>query len=199
MRSSPCATRAARCHTAHGLELATRGGPELPAAARGLFRPISPSRWRGRHAGATCSSTLARTAESSSALKSPSASSMLKRRGDLRAGEGGSAGALARADLRYAPPRQHQDGARPGAVSPTARRGGRRLVQTAAAELARRRRQPQLGRRMARGRPERGLDGTGGPRPLSEPETRVLANLAREWKPDLFVDVRSGDRYMAMP
>ena len=38
-----------------------------------------------------------------------------------------------------------------------------------------------------------------GPRPLSEPETRVLANLAREWKPDLFVDVRSGDRYMAMP
>ena len=38
-----------------------------------------------------------------------------------------------------------------------------------------------------------------GPRPLSEPETRSLANLARDWKPDLFVDVRSGDRYMAMP
>lgn len=38
-----------------------------------------------------------------------------------------------------------------------------------------------------------------GPRPFSEPETRVLARLAGEWRPDLFVDVRSGDRYIAMP
>ena len=38
-----------------------------------------------------------------------------------------------------------------------------------------------------------------GPRPFSEPETRALARLADEWHPDLFVDVRSGDRYIAMP
>jgi hypothetical protein len=38
-----------------------------------------------------------------------------------------------------------------------------------------------------------------GPRPFSEPETRALARLAQDWRPDLFVDVRSGDRYMAMP
>ncbi len=38
-----------------------------------------------------------------------------------------------------------------------------------------------------------------GPRPLSEPETRSLARLASDWAPDVFADVRSGDRYMAMP
>jgi len=38
-----------------------------------------------------------------------------------------------------------------------------------------------------------------GPRPFSEPETRALARYAEEWRPDVFVDVRSGDRYMAMP
>jgi hypothetical protein len=38
-----------------------------------------------------------------------------------------------------------------------------------------------------------------GPRPLSEPETRSLAAFAGEWRPNVFVDVRSGDRYMAMP
>ena len=38
-----------------------------------------------------------------------------------------------------------------------------------------------------------------GPRPFSEPETRALARLAEDWRPDLFVDVRSGDRYIAMP
>ena len=38
-----------------------------------------------------------------------------------------------------------------------------------------------------------------GPRPFSEPETRALAEFASEWRPDVFVDVRSGDRYMAMP
>ena len=38
-----------------------------------------------------------------------------------------------------------------------------------------------------------------GPSGFSEPETRVLARLAAEWRPDVFVDVRSGDRYMAMP
>jgi hypothetical protein len=38
-----------------------------------------------------------------------------------------------------------------------------------------------------------------GPRPFSEPETRSLARLAADWRPDVFVDVRSGDRYMAMP
>ena len=38
-----------------------------------------------------------------------------------------------------------------------------------------------------------------GPRPFSEPETRVLGRLAADWRPDVFVDVRSGDRYMAIP
>ena len=38
-----------------------------------------------------------------------------------------------------------------------------------------------------------------GPRPFSEPETRALARFAEEWRPDVFVDVRSGDRYLAMP
>jgi hypothetical protein len=38
-----------------------------------------------------------------------------------------------------------------------------------------------------------------GPRAFSEPETRALARFAGEWRPDAFVDVRSGDRYMAMP
>ena len=38
-----------------------------------------------------------------------------------------------------------------------------------------------------------------GPRPFSEPETRALARLANDWHPDVFADVRSGDRYMAMP
>jgi len=38
-----------------------------------------------------------------------------------------------------------------------------------------------------------------GQRPFSEPETRSLARFAEEWKPDVFVEVRSGDRYMAMP
>ena len=33
-----------------------------------------------------------------------------------------------------------------------------------------------------------------GPRPFSEPETRSLANFAQSWRPDVFVDVRSGDR-----
>lgn len=33
-----------------------------------------------------------------------------------------------------------------------------------------------------------------GPRPFSEPETRALARYAEEWRPDVFVDVRSGDR-----
>ena len=35
-----------------------------------------------------------------------------------------------------------------------------------------------------------------GPRPFSEPETRALARFAEEWRPDVFVDVRSGDRYL---
>ena len=38
-----------------------------------------------------------------------------------------------------------------------------------------------------------------GPRAFSEPETRALARFAGDWRPDVFVDVRSGDRYMAMP
>lgn len=38
-----------------------------------------------------------------------------------------------------------------------------------------------------------------GPRAFSEPETRALARLATDWRPDVFADVRSGDRYMAMP
>ena len=38
-----------------------------------------------------------------------------------------------------------------------------------------------------------------GPRPFSEPETRALARLATDWRPDVFVDVRSGDRFLAMP
>lgn len=38
-----------------------------------------------------------------------------------------------------------------------------------------------------------------GPRPFSEPETRVLAELGRSWRPDAFFDVHSGDRFLAMP
>ena len=38
-----------------------------------------------------------------------------------------------------------------------------------------------------------------GPQPFSEPETRSLANLAAAWRPDIYVDVHSGETYLATP
>ena len=100
--------------------------------------------------------------------------------------------------LRPATPRQYQDGSRPFAVA-------RRLAEVGgtACKQRRQRRGVDVNRNWDvawhEGDRSEGSSQYRGPRPLSEPETRVLANLAREWKPDLFVDVRSGDRYMAMP
>ena len=34
---------------------------------------------------------------------------------------------------------------------------------------------------------------------FSEPETRSLANLAAAWRPDIYVDVHSGETYLATP
>ena len=50
-----------------------------------------------------------------------------------------------------------------------------------------------------RGNSDSGSNEYRGPRPFSEPETRTLAALAQRWRPDLFGDVHSGDRYLAMP
>ena len=38
-----------------------------------------------------------------------------------------------------------------------------------------------------------------GPQPFSEPETRSLASLAAAWRPDIYVDVHSGETYLATP
>mgnify|MGYP002631992017 CR=1 FL=1 len=38
-----------------------------------------------------------------------------------------------------------------------------------------------------------------GARAFSEPESRALADLALRWRPDMFVDVHSGDQYLATP
>ena len=37
------------------------------------------------------------------------------------------------------------------------------------------------------------------PAAAAQAETRTLAELARSWSPDVFVDVHSGDRFVAMP
>ena len=42
-----------------------------------------------------------------------------------------------------------------------------------------------------------GSDTYHGTAPFSEPETRALARVAEDWKPDLFADVHSGDRCAA--
>ena len=51
----------------------------------------------------------------------------------------------------------------------------------------------------ARGDSDSGSSEYKGPRAFSEPESRALAELADRWRPDMFVDVHSGDQYLAMP
>uniref|UniRef100_A0A7S4Q2Y3 Peptidase M14 domain-containing protein n=1 Tax=Alexandrium monilatum TaxID=311494 RepID=A0A7S4Q2Y3_9DINO len=47
--------------------------------------------------------------------------------------------------------------------------------------------------------PSKSMGGSGGPRPFSEPETRLIRQIVEEYQPTLFLSVHSGTRGLYMP